>query len=428
MIKKLLIVCDVEGTIFKTDGSEYKIEGSDYAPSMWQRITCELDHKEEAQKEELKTQHKWDSGEYEKYSDWVKDTAKIHQKYGLTRHRFYDNIIKKAEYMPGVEEFFKKLNRNKFIPILVSGGFEELAVRAADELGIERDNIYAACNYIFDGAGKMIDAYIRPNYSEGKLAYIKNEVNNHKLDFNRDWIFIGDSKSDALIAEKSPLSFAINAHKEMRKKAKKSINNFMEALGDIEKFYENNQRNQSEIQNNDQTDSEVIDKGNEIENLKEKIENLNDENAQLRKGLVPNKVEHIKSFAEHAYGKNILFSKKAEASLENKLNYKQKDIDNIFEHLEAINNWAKKMKGEITEEEFLQCDNSQKIESALSESTKNMMKEEYMVEGVLTDMKIKLRSLPNCDQPRIYFGWDKKRNKVLIGTMCEHEKTNKYRT
>lgn len=421
MAEKILIICDVEGTIFK---SEYKIDGSEYAPSMWQRIALELGEK--AQKQELKTQHKWDNGEYEKYSDWVKETVKIHKDYGLTRRKFQDIIISKAEYMPGVEEFFRKLDRNKFIPILVSGGFEELAVRAAEELGIERDKIYASCNYVFDGAGKMVDAYIRPNYSEGKLAYIKNEIKNHNLDFEKDWIFIGDGKSDALIAEKAPKSFAINAHKEMRKKADKCIGNFMEAFKDIEKFYEENQNEKkSEVQNNKLTDIKDISKDDEIEKYKERIKSLE---KGIEEPYKPKNLEEIIVFAKRLYGDNIDFSKEAETSLRNKLNYKQKDIENIFEHLKAINAWAKKMKGEITEEEFNLCKNSQKIEYALSDSTKEMYGDDYKVKGIVTDWKIKLSNLPNCDRPRIYFGWDTKHNKVLIGTMCEHKRTSRNKT
>ena len=33
-----------------------------------------------------------------------------------------------------------------------------------------------------------------------------------------------------------------------------------------------------------------------------------------------------------------------------------------------------------------------------------------------------MSSLPNCGRPRTYLGWDEKRKKALIGTMCEHKK------
>jgi len=63
---------------------------------------------------------------------------------------------------------------------------------------------------------------------------------------------------------------------------------------------------------------------------------------------------------------------------------------------------------------------------ALSESTEAKFREEYTDSGVLINMHMYMRSLPNCDRPRTYFGWDKKHNKVLISTMCEHKKTSKY--
>ena len=58
-MKKMLIVCDVEGTIFQ---AKYKIQGTDYASSMWQPIAHALGSK--AENEEFETHLKWDNEEY----------------------------------------------------------------------------------------------------------------------------------------------------------------------------------------------------------------------------------------------------------------------------------------------------------------------------------------------------------------------------
>lgn len=55
----MLIVCDVEGTIFQ---AKYKIQGTDYASSMWQPIAHALGSK--AENEEFETHLKWDNEEY----------------------------------------------------------------------------------------------------------------------------------------------------------------------------------------------------------------------------------------------------------------------------------------------------------------------------------------------------------------------------
>lgn len=416
MSNKILIVCDVEGTVFNSKG---KIEGSDYEPSLWQRIAIELGDK--AVKEEIETQRKWDNGGYNRYSDWVKATVGIHMKYGLSRYKF-QHIIDQTEYMPGVKEFFLKLDRNKYIPVLVSGGFQELAARAARELNIEPDNVYASCSYVFDNTGKMIDAYIRPNDFEGKIAHIRNELKNHHLDFEKDWIFVGDSKSDALIAEKAPKSFAINAHKDMQKAADKSINSLMDAYKDIEQFYKKNQEEKSETKSSEQVVDERLSKEQEIKILKER-------NKFLEAGVPkPKTAEDIIHLVKLYYKENIIFSDEAEETLikYSKSGYSEKDINHIFDHLKAINDWAKMKKNEITQNEFNQTPNSGKIKPAVSESTEGMYKSSYRYKGVDLDMH-SILSLSNHRCPRIYFGWDKNHNKVLIGPMCQHLKTSQYK-
>ena len=56
---KKLLVCDVEGTIFK---AQYKIDGTDFASTMWQPLAKSLG--EAAIDEERETHRKWESNEY----------------------------------------------------------------------------------------------------------------------------------------------------------------------------------------------------------------------------------------------------------------------------------------------------------------------------------------------------------------------------
>lgn len=57
-----LLVCDVEGTIFK---AEYKISGTDYSSTMWQPLARELG--DDAIQEELDSNIEWDQPNHGKY-------------------------------------------------------------------------------------------------------------------------------------------------------------------------------------------------------------------------------------------------------------------------------------------------------------------------------------------------------------------------
>ena len=429
-MKKMLIVCDIEGTIFQ---AKYKIQGTDYASSMWQPIAHALGSK--AENDEFETHLKWKNKEYENYIDWVKATVAIHKKYKLRKETF-QRLIDEAEYMPGVVEFFKKLDREKFIPVFITGGFMELARRAKNELKVDSADIYAACNYIFDAYGNLVDVDIKSSDFDDKITCVKEKLDFYGLSIDEDWIFIGDGKNDVYIAEMAPYSFGINAHKELKKVVAQPIDNFMEAFEDINAFYDiintakgstAHQRKILEIRANRQRQRERLVEENlemrqQIEELKKRIDIL--ENTIPK----PTTVEAIIPFAEYYYGENISFSKEARSSLIKNAaaGYTQRYIEGVFEQLNYINTWAKYMKKEISKEEYDSIVNNKKITYALSESTEAKFREEYTDSGVLINMHMYMRSLPNCDRPRTYFGWDKKHNKVLISTMCEHKKTSKY--
>jgi phosphoserine phosphatase len=205
-----LLVCDVEGTIFK---AKYKIEGTDYASTMWQPLAQRLG--EAAIEEEKETHKKWENKEYYNYIDWVEATVDIHKKYGLHIDVF-NSLIDEAEYNDGVIEFFEKIDRSKYIPVLVSGGFQELIRRAQKELKIKYG--YGACEYYFDQDSGLLSSHtMTPCDFEGKYHYVNALFGICNLNPNKDWLFIGDGKNDVHIAEKAPLSYGINSHSELAK-------------------------------------------------------------------------------------------------------------------------------------------------------------------------------------------------------------------
>lgn len=218
---KKLLVCDVEGTIFQ---AKYKIDGTDYASTMWQPLARCLGP--DAIREEKESHRKWENKEYNNYTEWVKETFNIHKKHRLHVDNF-NKLVNDAEYIDGVVEFFDRIDRSKYIPVLVSGGFEELIFRAQKELKINHGA--GACKYIFcDKTGVLLDCILTPCDFSGKYNYVKTIFDVYSLDPGTDWVFIGDGKNDIDIAKRSPLSFGINPHPELAKEVTYNVGNFHE--------------------------------------------------------------------------------------------------------------------------------------------------------------------------------------------------------
>lgn len=206
--KKKLLVMDVEGTLFQ---ASVQIEGTEYPSTLWQPIAIKLG--DAAKEEERKTHEKWERKNYENYMEWVKASIEIHRKYGI-RQDIFDALVESARYTEGVEKFFAELNRDVWIPVLISGGFQNLIRRAQNELNIEYG--FGACEYIFDKHGYLESYNLQPCDFEGKVKYLKNLLREHRLDKRSDWVFVGDGKNDVPIARQAPRAFGIHPHKKLR--------------------------------------------------------------------------------------------------------------------------------------------------------------------------------------------------------------------
>jgi phosphoserine phosphatase len=156
----------------------------------------------------------------------VDDTYKIHKKYGLTKEIF-DELIKTAEYVDGVKEFFKNLDREKYVTVFISGGFIELIRRA--QLDLHIDHAHAACEYFFDpDDGYLVSRCLVPCDFEGKYDYVKKLFDLYNINPKTDWIFIGDGPNDRDIASRAPFSIAINAHEKLREVSKHIASDFFD--------------------------------------------------------------------------------------------------------------------------------------------------------------------------------------------------------
>ena len=217
-MSKRLLVFDVEGTLFRTD---IRLEGTSITSTIWQGIAHKLGPSAVA--EEVATHQRWHAGGYGgSYINWMKDTILIHQKYGLSRTTF-EQIIAAAEYKEGVTRVLGQIDRRRFEPVLVTGGFLELAIRANRDFAIA--HTFAACNYVFGGDERLIGFNLLPCDFEGKIDFIKLMLREYKLG-PEDWIFVGDGKNDVQVAQQAPLSIGFQPHPDLAAVVHRSITHF----------------------------------------------------------------------------------------------------------------------------------------------------------------------------------------------------------
>ena len=216
-----LLVLDLEGTIFRTD---IRLPGTSITSTIWQGIADALGP--EAIKEEVASHERWKKREYRSYIHWMEDTIAIHIRHGLTQ-QIFDQLICSAEYNESVVSTLSALDRTRYEPLIVSGGFRELARRAQYDLRII--HAFCACEYIF-GDDKRLKAYnLLPCDFEGKIDFIRLMLREYKL-ADSDWVFVGDGANDVPVASLAPLSIGYRPYADLRSVVTKSIDNFKDIL------------------------------------------------------------------------------------------------------------------------------------------------------------------------------------------------------
>ncbi len=277
-MRKRFLVMDVEGTIFK---ATFKLHGVDYKSTLWQPIARELG--EEAMEEENLMAQKYENGEYSTYLDWVKASIDMHKRYSLKKSTF-DNLVESAEYNTGVEEFFMNLNRNEWIPVLISGGFQNLIRRAENELDIEYG--FGACEYYFDDHGYLVSHNIQPCDFEGKIKFLDTLLADFKMNKKTDWVFVGDGKNDVPIAKIAPKAFGINPHEKLKNvDGLIEIKSFMDLLPFLDEIAHNDNCEsvvKKQPVKKEQVPNDDISKlHNQIADLKKQVRNLKQKNNDL---------------------------------------------------------------------------------------------------------------------------------------------------
>ena len=224
-----LLVLDVEGTLFRTT---IRLPGTSIDSTIWQSLAKALGP--EAIADEVATHRRWHAGEYRSYLDWMKDTIQIHQRHGLSKALF-DELVRAAEYNPGVPETLSALDRSEFEPVLISGGFRELTFRPQRDFGIR--HVFAACEYLFDETETLRGFNLLPCDFEGKIDFIRMMLREYGLS-DQDWVFVGDGSNDLAIARKAPISVTYGTNSILRASTTYAIEDFR----DLEAILASNSR------------------------------------------------------------------------------------------------------------------------------------------------------------------------------------------
>jgi len=210
MIKKItpkLIFSDMEGTLFQ---KAVPLDKTKVAPSAWYAIAESLG--QDAVKEEIGTQEKYNGGEYSSYIEWMENTIMIHKRYRLSRTKFID-ILDRIQYTPGAKEVFSVINDLGIPTCLISGGFKYQANKAIRDLGIK--HAFVACEYFWDEAGFLECWNLLPGDYRGKLEFMKLLISEYGFS-PEECAFIGDGNNDIELAKAVGVSIAFNASEGLK--------------------------------------------------------------------------------------------------------------------------------------------------------------------------------------------------------------------
>jgi phosphoserine phosphatase len=109
----------------------------------------------------------------------------------------------------------------------VSGGFVAQARRAQIDLRIR--HAYAATDLYWGDDGKLVHWNIYPSDFDGKVDFVNLLIREYGFG-TEECAFVGDGANDVAIASAVGVSFAYNAHQDLRSVASHAITDFRQIL------------------------------------------------------------------------------------------------------------------------------------------------------------------------------------------------------
>lgn len=211
-----LIFMDLEGTLLQKTAHLYHASGT--APSTWTLLAKRLG--QEALQEEEATKERWLRGGYRNYIEWMQDTIRIHQRYGLTKDIFQE-VLDSVKEMPGSRDAVHSFHKHGAVTAIISGGFKALADRVQRSLKIHHS--LAACEYFFDPqTGELEYWNLLPSDYMGKANFIRLLRSEYQIK-KKECVFIGDAQNDIPVIKEVGLSIGFNAQPAFREVCTHSI-------------------------------------------------------------------------------------------------------------------------------------------------------------------------------------------------------------
>jgi len=208
-----IVVFDLDGTLFD---KPWESKSDKVAVSTWDLVFKELgiyDLHEKLKKIYV-------NGGFRSYMEWGEMDCCTLAARKLDKQTFM-RIINSRPFIGGVRETFRVLKENKIITGAVSGSFEELALRAKRELGI--DQVLAHCRLEFDEkTGLLKDWRLFATDYTDKIKFVTYMANLYKVKLAQ-CAYVGDDVNDIRVFGRVGLSIAFNATKPKVKEAAKIV-------------------------------------------------------------------------------------------------------------------------------------------------------------------------------------------------------------
>ncbi len=211
---------DVEGTLLRR---AIHLDNGKVAPSAWTLIAEILGP--DALREEEETKDRWNDGKYSGYIEWMRETIRIHQKYGLTVEAF-NEALDAVEPMPGAAQTVAQLHTRGYVTAMISGGFKRLVDRLQRSFRI--DHALAGCEYFFDDAGQLEHWNLMPADYEGKVEFMHALIREYGTG-SEHCIFVGDGPNDVALAKAVGVSICFNGPKMLSEVTTHSV---IQSLGE----------------------------------------------------------------------------------------------------------------------------------------------------------------------------------------------------
>ncbi len=200
---------DLEGTLLR---KAIHLDNGKVPPSAWTLLAEHLGP--DALRDEEETKDRWLKGDYKSYIEWMQDTIRIHQRYGLTADTFAQ-VMDTVEEIPGAREAVSLFHQHGAVTAIISGGFKALADRIQRNLKIE--HALTGCEYFFNPNTGLLEHWnLLPTDYEVKVDFMRLLMKEYKVR-KEECVFVGDGQNDVWMAKEVGLSIAFNAHPDLER-------------------------------------------------------------------------------------------------------------------------------------------------------------------------------------------------------------------